>query len=62
MCNYTWIILRSSSLLLLVMNFDELRPLKRPKLGLPDIYPQETRQKEVWLMLIICIHVIYIPL
>ena len=26
---------------------EEQRPLKRPKLGVPDVYPQENRQKEV---------------
>ena len=26
---------------------EEIRPLKRPKLGIPDFYPQEDRQKEV---------------
>lgn len=26
---------------------EEVRPLKRPKLGIPDFYPQEDRQKEV---------------
>ena len=25
----------------------EYRPLKRPKLGVPDYYPQEDKQKEV---------------
>ena len=25
----------------------EFRPLKRPKLGIPDYYPQEEKQKEV---------------
>ena len=28
----------------------EFRPLKRPKLGIPDFYPQEDRQKEVRLV------------
>ena len=26
---------------------EELRPLKRPKLGYPDFYPQDKNQKEV---------------
>lgn len=26
----------------------ESRPLKRPRLGVPDFYPQETKQREVW--------------
>lgn len=26
---------------------EELRPLKRPKLGIPDLFPQEQKQKEV---------------
>lgn len=25
----------------------ESRPLKRPKLGIPDFYPQESKQREV---------------
>ena len=29
------------------MYSEELRPLKRPRLGVPDVYPQENRQKEV---------------
>ena len=28
----------------------EYRPLKRPKLGVPDYYPQEDKQKEVTLI------------
>lgn len=29
------------------MYVEDLRPLKRPKLGFPDYYPQDKNQKEV---------------
>lgn len=29
----------------------EYRPLKRPRLGIPDFYPQDDKQKEVRLVL-----------
>ena len=29
------------------MYVEECRPLKRSKLGVPDVYPQEVRQREV---------------
>ncbi len=33
----------------------EKRPLKRPKLGPPDVYPQDPRQREVcnWKVIVI---------
>lgn len=32
----------------------EKRPLKRPRLGPPDVYPQEPKQKEVRFSIQIC--------
>lgn len=34
----------------------EKRPLKRPRLGPPDVYPQEPKQKEVKLISILIIY------
>lgn len=37
----------------------EKRYLKRPRLGPPDVYPQEPRQKEVGFIYRLCFNVIF---